>query len=111
MRGRNLPRLVLEHIGIGALQDAGRSTSKTRCMLSQVGTASASFHANQSHLLVRKKLVEDPHCIRASTNAGNYGIWESPSLFKDLLASFATDAAMKIAHHYGIGMSAKHRSQ
>src|SRR5438045_6340120 len=80
-------------------------------MLSQTGTPSSSFDADQFHLSIRNEVVEHPHRIRSASNTGYDDVRQALFLSENLLARLTSNAAMKIAHHCGIGMCAKNRSQ
>src|SRR5580693_8239245 len=58
MRSRDLSILILQNVGIGALQDSRLAAAKTRCMLAQFGAAAASLDADQPNLLLWNEFVK-----------------------------------------------------
>jgi hypothetical protein len=48
MGRRDLPLVILQHHGAGAVQDADRTAVETSRMLSRVRTRSAGFNSNQA---------------------------------------------------------------
>src|SRR5438874_4305113 len=107
----NLPSFILQHIRVRALQHAWRSTTETRRMFAQIGASSAGFNPDELHLFVRNELVKRSDRIRAAAHAGNYRVRQASSLLENLLARFASNAAVKVAHHHWIRMSSQNGTQ
>src|ERR1017187_9130036 len=108
MRQRDLAVLVLQHIGISALQDPRRTAAKTHCMLAQFSAASAGFDANEADLAVLKEFVKCADGVRAASDAGDDGGGQTTLFGQDLLLHFDTNDALEIAHH---GRSEEHTSE
>src|SRR5580658_6562711 len=111
MRQRNLPVLILQHIGEGALQHTGRSAAKTDGMFAEFSPAPAGFNADQAHVSVCDELVEGADGIRAAAYAGNNGSWQAAFLFEDLLFHLDADAAMEVTHHGRVRMRTQRAAQ
>ena len=71
VRGRYLPGLVLEHVRVGALQDARRSATEARSVLAEPVSVPAGLHADQLNLFVFEEIMENSDGIRTPTNAGD----------------------------------------
>src|ERR1700722_18635902 len=111
MRVRDLARRVLQQIGIGSLQHPRRTAVKTRGMLAQAFSASASFDANQLYPLVLDELMKDANGIRAPADASDNRGRQLAFGFQNLSAGLAPDDLVKIAHHRGVRMGAEHAAQ
>src|SRR5207244_6271004 len=111
MGGRDLPIRILQHVRVCSLQDSRRSAAKTRRVLAQLLTATAGLYSNQPNFLVLDEVVEDPDRIRATAYAGDDCSRQLPFRFQDLCPRLASDYAMKVPHHGGIGVRAQHTSQ
>ena len=57
MRQRNLAVLILQNVGIRALQDSWRSTPEARRMIAQSSAASARLHADQPAFFLQYLLL------------------------------------------------------
>ena len=49
---RDLAVLILQHVGIGALQNAGSAAAEAGRVLAQRGSAAAGFDADEPHVAV-----------------------------------------------------------
>src|SRR5947207_15734728 len=73
VRSGDLPSFVLQNVGVGALQNPGETTTKSSRMVAELLAASAGLHADELHLLLSNKLVENPNRIRSAANASDDG--------------------------------------
>ena len=76
---RDLAVAVLQHVAVGALQDAGRSAAKTRRVFAHGVAAAAGFDADQLHRAIGQEGVEDADGVRAAAHAGEDGVRQRPS--------------------------------
>src|SRR5208283_449788 len=111
VRERDLARSILQHIRVSSLQNARRPAAKARSMFAQSRAAPTGFDSNQRDFLVFKKVVEDADRVRPSPNASNNGRGKFAFRFANLGAGFASNDAMKVAHHGRIGMRSKHAAK
>src|ERR1700744_2084280 len=108
MRQRDLPGVVLQHVGKRPLQYAWRSALKTCRVFSKYRAAATRFHADQADFLVWNELIECANGIRSAAHASDHGVGQAIFFFENLLARFFADDAMEIAHHDRIWMGAEH---
>src|SRR5882724_424659 len=71
VRGRNLSGLILQHIRIGPLQHARRTSTETRGVFTQAFAPPARLHPDELHFLVFDKFVKDADGIRPATDTSN----------------------------------------
>src|SRR5271166_3026062 len=100
----DLPRLVLQHVGIRSLQHARAAAVETRGVLAQRVATSSRLDANQFHLAVLQELVEKADCVRTAADAGDERSWQPALGFENLLASLLADDAVEVAHHGRVRM-------
>src|SRR6266404_686566 len=80
-------------------------------MFAQRRAAATSLSSDEFHFLVFQKIVEDTDRVRSSPDASDDGVGKFAFSLPNLDASFASDDAMKIAHHGRIGMRAENAAQ
>src|SRR5579859_536461 len=102
--GGYLPGVVLQNVRICSLQNSRRSSAKASGMLSQLGTSATGLNPDQTYLLIWNELVESAHRVRATADACDNRTRKLSSLGENLFARFASNATMKVAYHFGIGM-------
>jgi hypothetical protein len=71
VRQRDLAVFILQHVGIGALQHAGRSALEARRVIAERLAAAAGFDADQANFLSSGELVERADGIRSAADAGD----------------------------------------
>src|SRR5438105_851003 len=67
----NLAGVVLQNVGISSLQHARRPTTETCSMFAELLPTPTGLHANESHLLILEKLVENADGVGASADASD----------------------------------------
>src|SRR5271170_4154255 len=65
------------------------------------------FDANQSDILVGKKLIKGPNRIRPSADTGDHCARQTAFLLEDLPSHLFADNAVKVANHGWVGMRAE----
>ena len=76
MGGGDLAVIVLQHIGVSALEDAGSRAGETlvggqaRGVFAKTLAAAAGLDTNHFHVRVIEKFVEQADGVRAATDAG-----------------------------------------
>src|SRR5437868_12804623 len=80
-------------------------------MIAQSLTAPAGLDSDQAHALVLYELVKRPNRVGTTAHTRDDSGREFPLSFQDLRSRLASNHAMKVAHHRGIGMSPKHAAQ
>src|ERR1700735_1584170 len=93
---RDLPCLILQHVGVGALQNARGSTVEARCVAAQLGTPAARLDTDQADTRLIDKVVKRAHRVGPSPYACKHSIRQTGFLFQDLLFDLLSDHAMKI---------------
>src|ERR1700740_3588055 len=104
MRRRNLTATVLQHVRIGALQNAGTASTKTRRMISQLLAAAAGLHADQSHSLVLNEVVKNANRVRSAADTRDDGRRQLTLGLENLRPRFSANHTMKISYHGRIRM-------
>ena len=87
MGERDLAVLILQDVGEGSLQDAGRAALEAGCVLAESGSAAAGFDADEADLAVGDELVERADGVGSAADAGDDGGGQAAFLLEDLLAS------------------------
>ena len=77
-------------------------------MIALLGTASACFDADQSHLFIGKERVENASRIGAATDASNHRFGESATLVQALFPAFLADDALELSNNPREGVGANH---
>src|SRR6266404_3483571 len=114
MRGGNLAIAVLQDVGVCALQDAGTRAcvallrAQARGVLAEFTPATAGFNADHFYIGIAQKSVEKPDSVRAATDASEKMRRQTLFRGENLLAGLTANDGLKITHHSGIGMRAKH---
>ena len=111
MRQCDLAGFVLQHVRVSSLQHAGRAAAETGGVIAQFFAAPSGFDADQFDFLVLDELVENSDGVRAAADAGDDRVGQFAFGFQNLRAGFASDDAVKIAHHGGIRMRAQHAAE
>src|SRR5271157_1883568 len=81
----DLPRLVLQHVGVCSLQHAGATAIEACGVLAKRVAASSRLDANQFHLPVLQELIEKADRIRTAADAGDERSWQPALGLQDLL--------------------------
>src|SRR5439155_14477389 len=106
----NLTARILKHVRHGALQNSDasattrRATAKSRGMLAERIPASSRLNTDQSDLFVRNERMKQTDRIRAAADTGNQGARQFSGRGQNLFARFASNQALKLAHHQRIRM-------
>ena len=103
----DLSVLVLQHVGIGPLEDPRLPAAEARRMLTQVRTATARLDSHHGHRFIFQEGMEEPDGIAAPSNTGHQGVRQSTFPFQNLLAGLPSDDRLKISHHHGVRMGAE----
>ncbi len=107
----------LQHVGVGALQNAGaRSGEALRggeaCgVFAEFVAAAAGFDADHFYGFVFQKFVEQADGVGTAADAGKKMRGQAIFRSENLRAGFAADAGVEIAHHRGIRMRAENRAE
>src|SRR5690349_17020594 len=114
MRLSDLPVRVLQHVTHRALQHTGTPAARSvesRCVLAQLVAAAARFDTDHAHCLVVQERMKQADRIRAAADARHEHVRQPAFLFENLCARFASDDALKIAHHERIRMWSKRAAE
>src|SRR5690242_15392954 len=87
VRQRDLPRVVLQHIAEGSLQDAGNAATyflESCSVLAECRSASSCFDADQLHVGVAEELVEGSDGVRSAADTGHDGCRQFALLLQHL---------------------------
>src|SRR6266851_9999254 len=117
MRCGDLPIFVLQNVSVGALQDARSGASKSlmrgeaSSVFAEFSAAATGLDADHFHIGVAEEIIKEADGIRTAADAGEK--MRGQALFggEDLLAGFAADHGLKIAHHRGIRMRAENGAE
>src|SRR5690606_32272842 len=93
----------LKEVAQRAVQHAGPSCRERRRVPATLETFTGRFDANQFDAGLADERMEDTHCIRAATHAGDHGSGQTPFTFEDLVSGFPTDDRLEIADHARVG--------
>src|SRR6266446_3692147 len=80
-------------------------------MFAQRRATATSLNSNQFDFLVLEEVVEDANRVRSSPDASDDGVGKFAFSLPNLDAGFASNDAMKVAHHGRIRMRAEHAAQ
>ena len=86
------------------------AASRAACSPS-CAAAAAGFDADHFHVGVAQKFVEEADGVRTAADAGEEMRGQALFRGEDLLAGFAADDGLKIAHHRRIRMRAEHGAE
>ncbi len=117
MSGGDLAVLVLQHVGVSALEDAGARTGETlvggqACgVFAKTLAAAARLDAHHFYVRVLEKFVEEADRVGAATDAGVKMGGQALFGGENLRASFAADDGLKIADHRRVGMRAENGAE
>src|SRR5580704_15966827 len=117
MRGGDLAVFGLQNVSVGSLEDAGARTrealmrGEARGMFAKLAAAATGFNADHFHGRIAQELVEQADGVRTPSNARKKMRGQTFFGGENLLAGFAADDGLKIAHHRGIGMGAENRAE
>ena len=70
MRGGNLAHLILQDVGMRAVQHAGNASVEARGVLAESRAAPSRFDTDHRHRLVVQKLVEQSDGVAPPPDAG-----------------------------------------
>ena len=70
----DLPALILQHIRVCAVQDAGAAGLERGGVVAKRRAATAGFDADQLHRSVIQKRGERAHRVRPAADAGNHPV-------------------------------------
>ena len=104
VRAEYLAVVVLEQEAVGAVQDSGRAVFEGGGVLARRQAAAAGFDADQGHVRVLDKGIEDADRVAAAVDAGDHGVGQAAVLLLNLSAGFAPDHALELANDLGIGV-------
>src|SRR5712692_7080939 len=80
-------------------------------VFAKFAAAATGFDADHLYISVAEKLIKETDGIRTAANAGEKMRGDAFFGGEDLLAGFAADHGLKIAHHRGIGMRAENGAE
>jgi len=104
MGGMNLAVGVLQQVHVAAVKHTPGAQSQGGGMAGCVDSVPRRLHADQSHLPVFQKLVEQPDGVAASIDAGHAKIRQASLLVEDLTFRLPADHPLEIPHDRGVGM-------
>src|SRR5215468_9071820 len=107
----DLTAAILQYVGVGSLQNAGRPAAKPCRMLAQFIPSPTGLYADQSYLLVLDEVIENADRIRPTPNTSNDGRRELALGFQNLRPRLTPNHTMKVAHHRRIRMGSQHAAQ
>ena len=97
-------------IGAVAVQDPRAPGRERRRVLAGLHPGAARLDSVQRDVRVVQERVEQPHRVRASSDAGDAGVGQAALQIEHLRAGLAPDHGVEVAHHHRIGMRARHRA-
>ena len=103
----NLSVLVLQHVGVGSLEDPRLPAAEARRVITQVRTATARLDSHHGHRFIFQEGMEEPDGIAAPSDTGHQGVRQSAFPFQNLLAGLPSDHRLKVSHHHGVRMGAE----
>mmetsp|Transcript_9355 Transcript_9355/g.20199 ORF Transcript_9355/g.20199 Transcript_9355/m.20199 type:complete len:541 (+) Transcript_9355:716-2338(+) len=106
-----LPRLFLDDISHGTLQNSRCSLGKCTAMLSiLIKTVTGSFRSHKHDGFVILEWMEGTNRVGSPTNTGNDRIWQLSGLLEHLLTHFFAHDTLEIAHNRGEWVGPNSRS-
>ena len=107
----DLPLVVLERDAEGAVENAGPAGVEGRAMAAGLEALAGRLHPEQPDRGVVEERGEDAHRVRAAAHRCDHDIGQLAGGEEDLLPGLVADDALKVAHHGGEGMRARHGPQ
>ena len=108
VRLHDLPVLVLQEVGAGAVQHPGLAAGDRGGVPAGLDPVSARLEADEAHRGVGYERREDADGIGAAADTSHQIIGQVPGLFQNLRPRFAPDHRLKILHHHRIRMRSHH---
>ncbi|CAM5639734.1 hypothetical protein SAURM35S_06328 [Streptomyces aurantiogriseus] len=93
----DLPLVVLEDVGPGAVQDAGVARGQGRRVLAGLDAVTRRLAADEAHVRVRDEGVEEADGVGAAADAGDGGVGQPARALQDLAARLDADDAVEVA--------------
>ena len=110
VRRQDLPVRVLEEVAQRAVQHSGLAGGEGGAVMARGDPFAGSLDPDETDTAVVEEAAEHPHRIGATADAGHHRGREPPLPREQLLARFAADDRLEVAHHPGIGIGSDHRA-
>ncbi|CRK52028.1 conserved hypothetical protein [Rhodococcus sp. RD6.2] len=111
MRLDGLTVVVLQQVGVRAVQRARRSARDRRCMTSGLHTVTACLESDQLHGRVVDEGVEDADRVGAAADARGDGVRQPAGQRAHLCAGLEADDALEVADHRRERMRARRSAE
>ena len=95
----DLAVLVLEDVGVGAVEDARGASRQRGAVLAGVEAQTARLDAHHAHARVVHELVEHADGVAAGAHAGDERVGQPALLGQDLPARLPADDRLEVADH------------
>ena len=106
----DLSVVVLDELGVAAVQHTGPTVHHGCAVVAQAGTASAGFHTDQRDVGVGDEGVEETNGVGAATDTGHREVRQSAQ-GEHLSAGFPTDHRLELTNEPGVGMRTDRAAQ
>ena len=106
MSVEDLAVVGLQQIRPVAVQNARLAAGQRRAVFAGFDTVAGGLDADDAHVLVVEKRMEQPHGVRPTADAGDERIRLAAFGFLYLFANLVADDGLEVAHHGRIGMRA-----
>ena len=93
----------LEEHRLRAVEDAEAAAVDGGGVFAGGESPAAGLDADELHVGVVDEACEEAHCVRAAADAGDGLVGQPAVLVEALPARLASDDALEVAHHFGIG--------
>src|ERR1700722_20667125 len=110
MRLANLPQLVLQQVGLVAVQNADAACSDRGRMMGSADAETRGLDANQLDVGVFDKRIEKSDRVRAAVDACNQYVGQAPFLLENLAARLTPDDRLEVAHDHRVRMRPRGRA-
>src|SRR5689334_3595983 len=99
MRQLDIPVLVLQHEGAGALEYASAAAGEAGGVTAAGNLLASCFDADEPHIAILDERIEDTHRVAAAADAGDDCGWQTAGELQYLGARFLADDRLKLADH------------
>ena len=96
--------VVLEDVGAGAVQDAGRAEGERGGVVAEVDRSSAGLDAVELNAIIGEEGEEDPRGVGPAADAGDDVVGELSELGEELGAGLGADDRLEVADDHGEGV-------
>src|SRR6267143_4411854 len=101
--------LVLQDVGIHAMQDTLASSNKARRMMSHWDTITTGLNSIKFNLHIAEERMENANRVASAAHTSYYRPWKFTLSSQYLFPSLPTDNALEIPYHSWIWMRSDNR--